>query len=386
MSWRDRIQTGTFRGVPFFVEEHGAGGGRRLALHEYPGRDEPYTEDLGRRGREFDLDCYVLGDDYMVARDSLIEALEAEGPGNLVHPWLGTRRVAVRNYRLRESTRQGGIAWFNISFVEAGELIYPAASRDTAAEVVAAADAANAAAIDDYAETFSVDGLPEGFLTEIETELGRTLADLERTVGSVTKTIAAEIRAPYNMATLIVGSIASISAVATEPLRAINLYEGLFNAGSSSPSVPTSTADRKQQATNNQAMHTLTQRAAIVEACRASSQAQYAARDDALAVRERLFEAIDAQVEAVDINGRPVSDAMYQALIHLRTKVAEDLQVRGAQLPSLATYMPVTTLPALVLAHDIYGDASRESELVDRNKIRHPGFVPGGEELEVLRG
>jgi prophage DNA circulation protein len=41
------------------------------------------------------------------------------------------------------------------------------------------------------------------------------------------------------------------------------------------------------------------------------------------------------------------------------------------------------TLPALVVAHRVYGDATRADEIVSRNRVRHPGFVPGGIALEV---
>ena len=45
---------------------------------------------------------------------------------------------------------------------------------------------------------------------------------------------------------------------------------------------------------------------------------------------------------------------------------------------------PEATQPALVLAYGLYEDAGREAEIVTRNKVRHPGFVPGGQALEVL--
>lgn len=46
MTWKDRLQDASFRGVPFKVEEESAGTGRRVETHEYPNRDKPYTEDL----------------------------------------------------------------------------------------------------------------------------------------------------------------------------------------------------------------------------------------------------------------------------------------------------------------------------------------------------
>ena len=45
---------------------------------------------------------------------------------------------------------------------------------------------------------------------------------------------------------------------------------------------------------------------------------------------------------------------------------------------------PQTTLPALVVAHRLYGDATRADEITVRNNARHPGALRGGIELEVL--
>ena len=93
MSWRDRIDpelTGSFRGVAFHVERADTQGGRRWLVHEYPRRDRPYTEDMGRRAKEWRLTFFVAGDDYDRERDALIEALDAPGAATLVHPYLGS--------------------------------------------------------------------------------------------------------------------------------------------------------------------------------------------------------------------------------------------------------------------------------------------------------
>ena len=36
MTWKDRLQDASLRGVPFKVEEESAGTGRRVETHEYP--------------------------------------------------------------------------------------------------------------------------------------------------------------------------------------------------------------------------------------------------------------------------------------------------------------------------------------------------------------
>ncbi|MNN99925.1 hypothetical protein D3C81_2196910 [compost metagenome] len=49
--WRDRKQGASFRGVPFLVDTDSVPVGRRTQLHEFPQRDQPFVEDLGRRTR-----------------------------------------------------------------------------------------------------------------------------------------------------------------------------------------------------------------------------------------------------------------------------------------------------------------------------------------------
>lgn len=400
MSWRERIKQqshggkanqGSFRGAPFIAPESEAAFGRRTELHEYPLRDIPYVEDLGRAAREFNLTVFVdasltLDDDYMAARDALIFELEKPGPGTLIHPYYGSLRVSITSpAKVRDSTREGGRATFTFTCIESGELEFVETDYSTVVGVQDAAGEMQTTAVDDFAAIFSVDNLPDFHLAEIETELARTLEKIETTIGAVTGAIAAAIRAPANMAASIVGSINSIATIVTEPLRAFGIYEGLFSAGDDSPAVPQTTLTRRLQAQSTQALHRLVQRAAVAAAARASSAADYASLDDALDVRVRLLAAIDAQMEATDVvTGESIDDDVYQALAALRAAASEDLLIRGGKLPRITRHTSPATLPALVIAHRLYGDASRADEIVARNKVRHPGFVPGGVPLEVL--
>ena len=77
------MQQGTFRGVLFGVRSQDSEGGRRVANHEYPGRDEPWAEDLGRKARTHNLEMILVGADYMQRRDKLVSALEEGGSATL---------------------------------------------------------------------------------------------------------------------------------------------------------------------------------------------------------------------------------------------------------------------------------------------------------------
>jgi len=77
-------------------------------------------------------------------------------------------------------------------------------------------------------------------------------------------------------------------------------------------------------------------------------------------------------------------DDTFEGLRASKAAVVEDIKGRVAQLPSVLVYEPADTLPALVVAHTLYYDATREDEIVDRNKTSHPGFMPGGVGVEYL--
>ncbi len=118
-------------------------------------------------------------------------------------------------------------------------------------------------------------------------------------------------------------------------------------------------------------------RTAIAEAARTSSTIEFASYDEAISVQKRLTEAIDSEL-------LEASDSVYAVLADLRAAVVNDIRTRGADLSRIINYTPSRTEPALIIAHRLYGDATRADEIVARNRIRHPLFVPGGVALEVL--
>lgn len=400
MSWRETIKarsvegkalTGSFRSARFIVPTSEGVFGRRAVVHEYPKRNTPWVEDNGRKARQFTVPVFVDGSlvesgDYLDAKEALIAALEEEGPGTLVHPWYGTMTVSlVDPATVKESTGKGGRATFRLVFVEDGGLQFPTSATDTAWAVDDKADDALAVIEDDFTDVYDTDGLPDWSLTEIADDLYTTLADLEEMVGDVAGPIADEIRSPANMATAIIGSVQRLEETATEPLRALSLYERLFDAGDDCLDCQTTTPVRRQQAKSTAAMQRLTRQTAVVEGCRSSSRAEYKTGAEAIATATKLQNKLDELMEAVDpVGGAPISDKVYQALAALRSAVGKDLRSRGAQLPELTTYTPPATLPALVVAHRIYGDATRADEVTARNRISHPGFVAGGEPLEIV--
>ncbi|MDZ7804342.1 DNA circularization protein [Thiohalophilus sp.] len=396
MSWKDEFSArGSFRGAGFWVRSSEFEPGRRVQVHEYPQRDKPYVEDLGRKARVYRIEAYCLGADYLQERDALIAAIEKPGAGTLKHPYYGNLQVTVTSYRVRESTREGGYASLELQVVEDGGQTFPTSTASTQDVVRDAADRSLSDAIDDFADVFTpitdVADAVDDFLLEVD----RVFASVEHLTGSVAGAVADLVRAPAELGSSLAGTVSNLASIAGEPKRAIGIYDDLFDAGDS-PSVHNTTPRATEAARNTQALNQLVRRAAVIEACRAAADLALSpqrqtditlTRDAVATMREQLLFAIDDQQLAVDVvSGAPISDTVYVSLAELRKAVAVDLSGRGQRLPAVKRITPTATLPTLVLAHQQYGDATREGELVKLNNLRHPGFAPGGKPIEVLSG
>lgn len=397
MGWKDKLRTASFRGVAFHVESAEGEFGRRTALHEYPLRDAPYVEDLGRKTREISVEAFVLGPDYMVERDRLLDAIERAGAGTLVHPYLGSLSVKVTQARLRESTSEGGLARFSITFVEAGTDGLPRTEPDTPAAVRDASEVVGKVLLDAWVRRYAMAGKPV-FLAEASTTLltqvlstvqaaARTVqgqadqvALLARDIQAVNRDLVSIIYTPASAAQALVANLKQlVSSVTDSPRNAFGLARLFFRFGDAWPDVTGSTASRRQQASNQSAYRQLVRGTAVAEAAVQATSIEFESQQDAIAVRDELLDAMDAIAEADD-----AGDDLFQALRSLRAAVVRDIQARGADLARLATYTPTQTMPALVLAYRLYGDATRADEVIARNGVRHPGFVPGAQALEVL--
>jgi prophage DNA circulation protein len=130
--WRAALQPASYKGAEFHVEAMGEDRGRRLVEHEFPKKDTPYAEDMGRRAMRYTVRGYIITfgrdtdkplyqRDYRIARDRLRGVLDQGGAGRLQLPTIAPVIVACHQYRMMEESREGGYCAFDMSFVEQGQ-------------------------------------------------------------------------------------------------------------------------------------------------------------------------------------------------------------------------------------------------------------------------
>jgi prophage DNA circulation protein len=378
----------SFRGAPFFVEVSDRTGGRRTVVHEFPQRDDPYVEDLGRLPRTFRLEGYVVGPDYLAQRDALLAALEDEaGPGELVHPYYGTVRAVCTSLVTRETRADGGHAVFQLDFqVVPAVAPAPVDAPDLPAQVAGAADAAGLAVTTELEQSYEVDGQPSfalqsladeysAFVDGLEAELAplaeatQEAAALQADILILRSATTSLVKKPGDMTGSLLAVLEDLADTIVETPRAVAL--ALAEVYADLGAVPAAlgiTATRVLERANQLALVAGLRRMLAIEAARLLPLVRYETLDDATADAAAIAALLDDQAAA--------ATSSYPDLVELRAQLRR--AVPGDQvLARLITVERPVAVPSILLAYQLYGSTAREGDLVARNRVRHPGFVVG---------
>lgn len=388
MAWRDKLRPASFRGVPFKVDTATLTAGRRLARHEYPQRDIPFMEDMGRKAREYKVEALIVGADYMDGRDALIAAIEESGAGQLVHPYYGTLQVVVAGEcQITESTQHGGLARITIPFIEAGQQQEPEAATDTQAVLAAQYETCDAAFAADFAEDFGIDGQPDFVAQDALDSVNAALRLPGMSLGNLASVRANPLSPlstllPENLL-MSLGNPQRLARGLLALVRNTGNVLGLFDFALPQVASGVQTPARTAQNGNRSALDGLIRQAATARRIMDLVSSEPATLDDARAARSEIVSRADA-VLLTESTGQAAGDA----LVQLRTDAVAHFATITPSLPRLTRLLPQAVRPSLVLAHDFYGDdwlaAGREDEIIARNRVRHPGFVPAGQTVLLV--
>jgi len=464
MSWRDSLQDASFRGVPFKVQLSEVSIGRCNIVHQFPGIDTPYVEDICQDTDEFTITGYVVQNmenahNYFDERDELIDALRQEGPGTLVHPFLGSQMVAlIGKARIRENFDRGGIAIFDMTFVRTGEDVGFISSVDYIGTVDESADKSRDQSCDCFVENFEIPNLGfsrEGIISDatefismnkksviaVKGSLSSTMSDALGILSTNVTNINDILNTPSTCATMINSSINSflyligveepvtggvlgvwsneykddsvslpvdplpsnLGTSAVTALVAMNRYGESITAtnpstyGGQLEDIDVTTDNRARQSLNRIYMINLIRNLALIMACRVAIRSSYTSYNEVMETMNSIVEAMDDHLEKMgdeaaddtyrDYNFRDDNNEMYTAISQLRADFIKAMKEVGASLAVIIDYkVPADGITSLEIAYDRYLDLDRAEDIFQRNKetIQHPGFFPGGQNVEIL--
>jgi hypothetical protein len=159
-TWKDDLvyadtlyKKASLNGALFYVKSSEAKFGSKSRSY-LRWKGEPVTEFVGVEPDRFQVEGYIIASDlnskrYFDERDELIKALKkisgvtraggktdkitnfVEDPSTLIHPFYGALEVFIESpATITESFEEGGIARFNMSFIQAGLSTFPGITED----------------------------------------------------------------------------------------------------------------------------------------------------------------------------------------------------------------------------------------------------------------
>lgn len=394
MAWTDGLRPASFRGIKFFVESSQYTGGRRVTFHEYPNREEPYAEDMGRVGRTFKVEGHLLGDDVFEQKEKLLDACEKLGPGELVHPYFGTRSVQVGAFSVDEDTKEGRIVRFSVQFYETGDNRFPKDVEDKQGLLENAAVVAQEKNKSLFDRVFSIAKMPGFAVNSARNSVFAAATSFQNATKDVVATaegianLAYDIRnlraevddllaAPDKLSQRLQDSLALLEDAITVPRGRLQAYSGLiaFVAGNITSDV---TPTRVREKQNDDVFNGYIQRAAIVNAVVAASETEFESTEEAVETRDTLRAAIENQLLTTD------DDEVFQAFESLQAQFVRAVPDVDSDLPNVQEVTLENTTNSLVLSYDLFQNPDSEADIIARNKIKNPAFIQGGQTLEVI--
>ncbi|QTD34606.1 DNA circularization protein [Pseudomonas fluorescens] len=403
MNWRDRLVPASFRGVGFWVDQAKTPVGRNGQLHEYPQRDLPFFEDLGQQAKTHDLTAFIVGPDCLEQRDKLLKALE-QGSGELVHPWLGRLQVKVGECDMTHTRQDGGLVTFALKFYPDRPLPFPTATVSTQKVLLAKADTLLGSAVGRFEEVMiriqaariginnlrnSLTGVFDVIKEQLKPliEQYKEITELVKAVKELPKEVAAEFKG-------LLGDIKSLKEFAKEGYRGViadvsGQIEAIRKADA--PKITTG----KDTTAAAQAMADLVQDTLIVKVAQWVASMPVASTPVKLTstptVAQQAIQPVTRQevpvtddlqllqkelIEALQLAQNKADPAHYQAISDVKEALIAHLKAVASSGVRLVSKSFQESLPALVVAYKQFADATRVTEVTQRNGISHPVFSP----------
>jgi prophage DNA circulation protein len=414
MAWKNLLQ-GTFRGVPFEVLSVDRAGQRAIAEHEYPYTAGADLEDMNLRARRVRLRAFFWGDDYEERLAEFMEALEAPGAAELVHPVHGSMNVMAEAWEDEHDADQVDSASVNVLFVEDETRlpVFTASSSAAKADAIAgqteaARQSADEALVRYVAKIPStgllrITALKDAFnqaksrlqnLMNVTTGIKLLLSDLDPLlyprayIGDLLAIVDRGLQGlPFGGRNLLFsGSSSSTGSGAGDFATARKLLDPA--AVSITPAVNAPDATMIADAAIARAHAQVYAAAGIAEAATivlaGELEGALLERADVEAIanqtRQAIQVAIDSARASLDAEGRGDTGATLRTLAYA---VEEAARAVINQRPPLVRKAAPLAGPVRLVAHALYGDATRAPEIVRLNRLGRNVMVDAGEVLYV---
>lgn len=404
------LREASYEGIRFDVDSATLTFGRRTVTHEFPQRDTSYVEDLGKATRQFSIQGFIVGDDFIDRSKRLIDKIESQvgtdrraNHGKLVHPWLGSLEVTPIDNPSITYDKAKRICTFTLTFLEAGN---ESTKKTTswANQLLSKADALYAKIFGDWTPD-KIAGIVDDVTSQINScaavlsscqfaqmfNLGNDILEMGHDIATSLYNKKEQARSSllgalglsqYAQSTTDwkLASIKCTDAITLPVLKPVNV------ASSTGTSKKLSDKERINEAVDEikknfrlvliaNAMGAISMIGEDNDVETDSNSKKTLSDEQILKIRNNLLDAIDAEmlIQGTDDNQD------YLDLVDSYVAVYKFLTEKLNGDSGIETVTLKQSEPSFVLAYDKYGDSTRADEIAERNDVINPLFMPVGD-------
>lgn len=404
------LREASYEGIRFDVDSATLSFGRRTVTHEFPQRDTSYVEDLGKATRQFSIQGFIVGDDFIDRSKRLIDKIESQvgtdrraNHGKLVHPWLGSLEVTPIDNPSITYDKAKRICTFTLTFLEAGN---ESTKKTTswANKLLSKADALYAKIFGDWTPD-KIAGIVDDVTSQINScaavlsncqfaqmfNLGNDILEMGHDIATSLYNKKEQARSSllgalglsqYAQSTTDwkLASIKCTDAITLPVLKPVNV------ASSTGTSKKLSDKERINEAVDEikknfrlvliaNAMGAISMIGEDNDVDTDSNSKKTLSDEQILKIRNNLLNAIDAEmlIQGTD------DDQDYLDLVDSYVAVYKFLSEKLNGDSGIETVTLKQSEPSFVLAYDKYGDSTRADEIAERNDVINPLFMPVGD-------
>lgn len=404
------LRNASYEGIQFDVDSATLSFGRRTVTHEFPQRDTSYVEDLGKATRQFSIQGFIVGDDFIDRSKRLIDKIESQvgtdrraNHGKLVHPWLGSLEVTPIDNPSITYDRAKRFCTFTLTFLEAGN---ESTKKTTswANQLLSKADALYAKIFGDWTPD-EIAGIVDDVTSQINScaavlsncqfaqmfNLGNDILEMGHDIATSLYNKKEQARSSllgalglsqYAQSTTDwkLASIKCTDAITLPVLKPVNV------ASSTGTSKKLSDKERINEAVDEikknfrlvliaNAMGAISMIGEDNDVDTDSNSKKTLSDEQILKIRNNLLDAIDAEmlIQGTDDNQD------YLDLVDSYVAVYKFLTEKLNGDSGIETVTLKQSKPSFVLAYDKYGDSTRADEIAERNDVINPLFMPAGD-------
>jgi len=384
MAWEQTLYDASFRGVAFEYFGVDDSGDKSLATHQAPYANDAVIHDMGNNPKNISMTAIIDGADYEQALEALLDALEAKGAGELIHPIFGAITAICASHRVKHDSEIVDGCTVEMQFVQtkAERSIQhfmpepmPAANQ-TADSIILAAPSEELTiyqeqltAIGSEAAGAQARSIPETIrskLREVRTTLGTNLVRVDN------------LLSPPVWLGSIVGDVDAIVKMLPLDYDPMSNWRRLFNRIKAIGDV-FGDSDVPPLKYTGQVLPAAMISRGVITILESEQKAPTLKPDDLTAINDEARQQIQDAIDAVRGDNSAQNEQDLPVVNTDITPIIRDLKKAAAQLQTL-TDSVINSRPPLIkhtvaapctwrlLAHLLYGDYTRADELARLNR------------------